>query len=265
MRPTSTEPAQTPKQCRESAILIVADRLFAEVTSLALSARGLPALAATATTHGGLRRQMCGHNISLVVLRLEPLDPVRSDEVRMALDVAQELDIPTVGLSTKGDGALAGELLNAGMSDLAPAALTFPALVDILTAVQAGIRVLDSKEHRHLQTVAARHQEQRRADEQQLKSLTPRELMVLAKLMKGRSVAEIATDDFVQVSTVRSQVSSVLRKLDVSTQLSAVALAHRLGLSPEAVRGVQASPGCQGLQRIERPHLRATASISAAE
>jgi DNA-binding NarL/FixJ family response regulator len=59
--------------------------------------------------------------------------------------------------------------------------------------------------------------------------LTQREALVLAALADGLSADEIAKAHFVALTTVRSQIRSVLQKLGVRTQLAAVALAdaHR--------------------------------------
>jgi two-component system nitrate/nitrite response regulator NarL len=59
--------------------------------------------------------------------------------------------------------------------------------------------------------------------------LTPREQRVLDALVDGLSGEEIAEAQFVAVSTVRSQVQGILRKLGVRSQLAAVATATRAG------------------------------------
>lgn len=65
--------------------------------------------------------------------------------------------------------------------------------------------------------------------------LTQREALVLAAMMEGLSADEIARSHFVAVTTVRSQIRSILQKLGVRSQLAAVALAdnHREVLPPE--------------------------------
>ena len=59
--------------------------------------------------------------------------------------------------------------------------------------------------------------------------LTQREALVLAALTQGLSADEIAKAHFVALTTVRSQIRSILQKLGVRSQLAAVALAdnHR--------------------------------------
>jgi DNA-binding NarL/FixJ family response regulator len=65
-----------------------------------------------------------------------------------------------------------------------------------------------------------------------LDQLTVREREVLAHLMRGRTVREIATVGVVSEATVRTQVKAILAKLDVSSQIAAVGLAHQVGWRP---------------------------------
>lgn len=59
--------------------------------------------------------------------------------------------------------------------------------------------------------------------------LTPREREVLGHLTEGRTVPEIAALGTVSEATVRTQVKSILAKLEVSSQIAAVGIAHRVG------------------------------------
>ena len=59
--------------------------------------------------------------------------------------------------------------------------------------------------------------------------LTPREREVLGALVDGHGVHDIAASDVVSEATVRTQIKSILAKLEVSSQLAAVGLAHRMG------------------------------------
>ena len=63
--------------------------------------------------------------------------------------------------------------------------------------------------------------------------LTTREREVLAGLVDGLSAEEIAEQQFVALTTVRSQIRSVLQKLGVRSQLAAVAQANRVGWKPD--------------------------------
>ena len=67
--------------------------------------------------------------------------------------------------------------------------------------------------------------------------LTPREQWVLAELMEGRTGDAIAKANWIALSTVRSQIKSILQKLGVNSQLAAVALARQaVGCIWEALR-----------------------------
>ena len=56
-----------------------------------------------------------------------------------------------------------------------------------------------------------------------LRTLTDREAVILQELHRGHAVRDIAEQSEVTESTVRSQVKSILRKLDVNSQMAAVA------------------------------------------
>ena len=108
---------------------------------------------------------------------------------------------------------------------------------DLIAAVQrvtrTGALLSPSQREEHL-ALLRRH---RQADQQRLRDfeqLTPREEQVLAALMDGRSAEQIATDWVVSIATVRSQIRSLLQKLDVNSQLAAVALARQAGWAPTA-------------------------------
>jgi two-component system, NarL family, nitrate/nitrite response regulator NarL len=66
--------------------------------------------------------------------------------------------------------------------------------------------------------------------------LTTRERDVLAALVDGLSAEEIAETQYVALTTVRSQIRAILRKLGVRSQLAAVAYANRVGWAPTATR-----------------------------
>ena len=57
--------------------------------------------------------------------------------------------------------------------------------------------------------------------------LTPREREVVSRIVAGRRPALIAQEFVVSVATVRSQIRSILAKLEVSSQLEVAALVRR--------------------------------------
>jgi len=67
-------------------------------------------------------------------------------------------------------------------------------------------------------------------DNGQQPGLSPRETEVLRFLANGKSCQEIATALFISLLTARNHIRNIFRKLDVHSQLEAVAFAHRQGL-----------------------------------
>lgn len=71
--------------------------------------------------------------------------------------------------------------------------------------------------------------------------LSTRESEVLEELMRGHAPADIATSSYVSIATIRSQIKAILRKLEVNSQLAAVALAYQLGWSRNAFKATAGS------------------------
>jgi DNA-binding NarL/FixJ family response regulator len=62
-----------------------------------------------------------------------------------------------------------------------------------------------------------------------LDALSTREQDVLRGLMRGLAAKQIARELVVSLATVRSHIRSILAKLDVGSQVEAIAVAHRVG------------------------------------
>jgi DNA-binding NarL/FixJ family response regulator len=104
-------------------------------------------------------------------------------------------------------------------------------LIGAVRAVAGGDAQLSpAVTRRLLDRVAGRLPTPVRSESDAIKSLTPRELEVLAMLAAGRSNAEIATDLFISEATVKTHVSSVLAKLGLRSRIQAVIFAYESGL-----------------------------------
>ncbi|MBT8247277.1 MAG: PAS domain-containing protein [Acidimicrobiia bacterium] len=65
---------------------------------------------------------------------------------------------------------------------------------------------------------------------ERIRALTPRETEVLGLLASGNASQDVANELFISLTTVRTHIQNILRKLEVHSQLEAVALAFKRGL-----------------------------------
>lgn len=130
------------------------------------------------------------------------------------------------------DRARWGECLRHGARKVLPKSSPLNDILATIRRINEGLPVIDREEREEL----LRHWHHQRHETQviraRLESLTHRESEVLAHLMDGRAVREIARLGVVSEATVRTQVKSILSKLEVSSQLAAVGVAHHVGWTP---------------------------------
>lgn len=101
-----------------------------------------------------------------------------------------------------------------------------------IRAIARGAAVMNEADRAELVDLAHRDRTDRAGIRARLSRLSPREGAVLGELIRGRTVREIAQDAVVSEATVRSQVKSILAKLEVSSQIAAVGLAHSVDWQP---------------------------------
>lgn len=196
--------------------------LLVQSLALALGAHGLDVVAVDPVQP--LRRPPHDVDVALLDLAL--------GEGRWGLDLLPELR-PWCGavvvLTGETDVRLLGDALLAGCLGAVPKSAPVTDIVEAVRCAAAG-EALPTRWADPAWSAASRRA---RAEERQqladFERLTGREREVLANLVDGRDVAEIASDAVVSVATVRSQVRGVLTKLGVSSQLQAVARARRAG------------------------------------
>lgn len=134
-------------------------------------------------------------------------------------------------LVVSGAGAPAdvAAAIAAGAIGCVPKSASFDTLLRAVLSGVKGLPVMTAPEQR---TWIAMHRA-RQQDDAELSAgferLSTRERQVLELLAGGHRAAAIADHFVVSMTTVRTQIRSVLTKLDVSSQLEAVALVHRRG------------------------------------
>lgn len=119
--------------------------------------------------------------------------------------------------------------VEAGARGVVEKSASFEVLLDAVQLTLAGMPLLSDDERFDLIVDLRAEREVQRRVMGPFAMLTKRESEVLAALCMGKSAAEIAETSFVSMTTVRSQIRSVLAKLGVTSQLAAVGMARRAG------------------------------------
>lgn len=232
------------------AVTVVDDHsLFAESLVLGMHARGIDACSVRPvppTTSTRVFESISRTGPDLVLLDLDLGPGIDVDEV---LKLLTRNHVAVVVVTGSGDIVRQGEAVLNGAAAIISKTEPFAEILGAIDRLRDGLPLM-TKERRGLLISAAR--ERSSADKElnrRLDQLTAREAEVLGLLMDGHPVGEIARMRVVSESTVRTQVKSLLAKLQVPSQLVAVGLTHNLGWQPPRV--VLPTP------RTEEPPTRA--------
>jgi DNA-binding NarL/FixJ family response regulator len=211
-------------------VAIVDDHaLFAESLELALSVEGYdvrrPQLPDDPGSPGTLLSALARLKPRVVLLDLD-LGGF-GDGVRLVPPLAKA-GINVVVLTASMDRARWGEALRLGARTVLSKSRP---LIDVMATVRRinqGLPVIEREDREELLRCWQRQRAENQEMYERIERLTPREAQVLAHLMRGRTVHEIAAISVVSEATVRTQVKSILAKLEVSSQIAAVGLAHQI-------------------------------------
>lgn len=199
--------------------------MVAEAVRAALGSRGFDTGCVRWPGATTLRRRTArlGYDAGLLLSDLD-----RTPRVRAAMLVAQRWQTRWVVLTGAPRGPLWGAVLEAGAALVLPTETPLDQIVATLRTIGRHPRVAECQGRDDLVAAWARMQAEHEDLAARVASLTPREREVLTLLRAGDTVAGIARILDVAPATVRSQVKAVLRKLDVNSQLAAVAAYGRL-------------------------------------
>lgn len=215
----------------EQRVLIVEDhQLFAEALDLALSVEGYDVRRVDVPTGPGSAGTLVANIIKqrprVVLLDLDL--GMFGDGLRLIGPIARSgANVVVVTGST--DQARWGEAVRAGARKVLAKSQPLRDILATVRRITTGLPVMDREEREELLTEWARQRFESQGLRERLDLLTVRESEVLGHLMKGRAVREIAGIGVVSEATVRTQVKSILAKLEVSSQLAAVGMAHQIG------------------------------------
>jgi two-component system nitrate/nitrite response regulator NarL len=210
-----------PEPARGRRVVVLGAHIaVAEALCNVLERAGYRASHVLGTPSGALATQVAATSPDVVVVGSQGGD-LAFEQMPLIAELAAA-GIPVVGLAGSRDDAVRRRLIRrAGATVIVEHADGLEHFVEVVGAVSGGtfeqIPVPESR---------TSEDEARESYVAKLARLTPREREVLEHLRLGHTVDEIARRDHVAIATVRGQVASVLRKLDVSTQLAAVAVTH---------------------------------------
>ncbi len=214
-------------------LLLVEDHeLLAQSLAVAARAEGMEVHAVQPASDQDVIDAVERHRPDLVLLDLDLGEAVGSGDRFVPAMRAQGAQVLVV--SGVEDPDVIAAALESGALGFVHKSQPFDDLLEAIRRAVAGEPV-NAAEQRTAMLVGL---QTRRAEEaarlRDFDLLTPRESQVLAALMAGKQVEVIAREAVLSEATIRSQVRAVLMKLGVTSQLAAVALAHRTGWRPPA-------------------------------
>jgi len=223
----------TPKtgraRCRQRVMVLDDHALFAECLDLALTTSGYdvqkPELPTNAGRSANLLAMVSRTRPDIVVLDLD-LGPF-GDGARLIPGLVQT-GAAVVVVTSDENRARWGECMRYGARKVLSKSAPLNEIVATLRRLGEGLSVLQPMEREDLLQRWHQHRVQEQVLRKRVDRLTVRESEVLGHLTHGRTVRDIATLSVVSEATVRTQVKSILSKLEVNSQLAAVALARQL-------------------------------------
>ncbi|HVW34660.1 MAG TPA: response regulator transcription factor [Acidimicrobiia bacterium] len=208
-------------------LLLVDDhRLLVETLQMSLGSAGFAVSAAPCGTFDEVLAEAAAVRPTLVVLDLDLSGAGFGYDLIAPL---RDLGADVLVLTGTTDRIMLARCLKAGALGVASKAAGFANVLDEVRRAAAGETVTPVTVRAQLLSELADHRratDRRRAP---FEALSARERDVLRQIVDGKQAAAIAQDSFVSLATVRTQIRSILLKLDVTSQVAAIALARQGG------------------------------------
>lgn len=229
-----TESQRTPVPRSMLRVVIAEDHvLFAESLELALCVEGYEASRFPLPDRDGLTAATLS-----AILRTRPRVVILDLDLGSAGDGVHWIHplaragVNVVVVTSDPDRARWGEAMSHGARTVLSKSRPLNEVLAVIRRINQGLPVTSPRERDSLLAAWRERQATEQGSRARIGRLSRREREVLGQLMAGHTVSEIASSAVVSPSTVRSQVKAILAKLEVSSQLAAVGLAHRIGWTP---------------------------------
>lgn len=158
---------------------------------------------------------------------------------REMVDLVRAVPIPWLVLVRDPAAVTWGFLVEAGIVALLPTSITVDRLLVVMTRVLQGQQLMSPQARAERIASWQKMLEREHQDVARVRLLSVQEQTVVAYLDDGMSIAQIATLVDLPPSSVRTHVRAILRKLEATTQVAAVAT-YRRGVEGSRHPAIQA-------------------------
>ena len=212
-------------QCRTLSVVVVEDHLLlAQVLTDALRAEGFGAETVIPSDAAAIESAVGTLRPDVVLLDLDLGDLGESIPLISPLRAFGARVVMVTGETSR---ARWGACIEAGADAVISKAMSFDVLLERIVRILEDPGGAMRNERDELIACAREHARAEQKRNELFQRLTARECEVLDALMNGTAPEDIASMSFVSITTVRSHIRSILQKLEVKSQLAAVALAVR--------------------------------------
>ena len=207
----------------QTTVLIAEDRsLLAESLAAVLDASDVSVEIAADLSLSGILEHVDANRPNVAVVAMGIGSGRLTEDVIGALC---GLGIPTLVMTGGEDRLRLARCVAEGAIGIIDKSMNIETLTQMVRDAGRVDSLISDRQRNELEDELRRHRATIRKRLQPFEALTSREREVLMDLTRGLRAQEIAERSFVSVSTVRSQIKSILRKLGVRSQVQAVAAA----------------------------------------
>lgn len=222
------DPMGIPESDSQGSVLLVdAQSMLAGGLAMVLTAMGCGVRTLKSRDAADVKRELASSRFGLVLVRIVP-GPDLGECLELVQAAADDGCVVAV-ISDSVHELLFAAAVEAGGQALLATSEPIANTVEQVMRMLQGKDLVSPERRSELIRKLNEHRNQREGRFMPFETLSRREGEVLRFLMDGMSVNKIAETSFVSVGTVRTQVKAVLRKLGVSSQVAAVALAYKSG------------------------------------